>query len=532
MIKQLSISFLLFCIALSLKAQEASIKLWADQEVFMTGEDIWVDGMLQHAKESSKTILLQLLDRNGNKKAEAEAVLNGTKFNAYLQVPENLASDYYFLDAYIKGIPVSTSLFPVMVVNPKLPPSLGCSFSGNSASNNTSVIQIFPDKEIYKPREQVKLTLSGLANMDETQVTVVRNDALNIQYQAAANGSIKTIEHNEGYDKNDEGNLIMVKVSKSGKPAAGIQVLAALKGNASNISIANSDENGVLKFLFPFRYDASGIVLHALNNEKDLGFEWVTKQLVQPISFPCLKLDEASKTDIEARIMNMNVTKQFHADLNRLVKNNSADTIDFYGKPDAVYQLDDYVRFPNMEEVFAEIVTEVRVKKEKETSSLQVLNIPFKFFFNNEGLILIDGIPYFNTKELLESDPLLIKTIEVINRKYILGEREFDGIVHFKTYKKDMGSLRMSDYDKFFPLKGLQKNTSLRPSFEINNKTKLPDFRNIVYKKGEIRSDFRGSINLQFNVSDAIGNYAIKARGIDKHGQMVTASKSIQVTNQ
>jgi len=56
-----------------------------------------------------------------------------------------------------------------------------------------------------------------------------------------------------------------------------------------------------------------------------------------------------------------------------------------------------------MEEVMAEIIHEVRVKKEKGIAILQVLNIPFKFFFNNEGLILVDGIPYFNTKELLES---------------------------------------------------------------------------------------------------------------------------------
>jgi hypothetical protein len=531
MIKQVIISILILCTTIGINAQHASIKLWADQKVFMAGEDMWVDGMIQHTKESSKSIQIQLLDRNGNKKAEAEVWMNGNSFNAFMTVPENLPSDYYFLDAYMKGIHTSTALFPVMVINPKLSPSLGCSFNGTSNANNLSPIVIFPDKETYKPREEVKLTLTGIANTNETHVSVVRNDVLNTQYESAADGFNTLVDHNEGYDKNDEGNIVIAKISKGGKPISGISVLASLKGSASRLSIATSDEIGIVKFLFPYIFDATGIVLRAMSNEKDFNLEIITRQTIQPIAFPCLKLDESSTSDIEARMLNVNVTKHFHADMNRLVKNNIADTIDFYGKPDARYNLDDYVRFPDMEEVFAEIVTEARVKKEKENSMLQALNIPFKFFFTNEALILVDGIPYFNTKELLESDPLLIKSIEVISRKYILGDKEFDGIVHFKTYKHDMGSLRLSDADKFFPLKGIQKNTLLRPSFEIDNKTKMPDFRNIVYKKDGIQSDFRGTANIQFMLSDAIGTYSIIARVVDKQGNSVISSKTIQITN-
>jgi hypothetical protein len=157
------------------------------------------------------------------------------------------------------------------------------------------------------------------------------------------------------------------------------------------------------------------------------------------------------------------------------------------------------------------------------------LNIPFKFFFNNEGLILVDGVPYFNTKELLESDPLMIKSIDVVNRKYILGDHEFDGIVHFKTYRNDMGSMRLSDLDKSFSINGLQKNTFLKPAFAVGNTSKMPDMRNIVFKKNDIQSDFRGSAMMEFKLSDAIGNYSIILRGIDKEGNSTVVSKNIVV---
>ena len=74
------------------------------------------------------------------------------------------------------------------------------------------------------------------------------------------------------------------------------------------------------------------------------------------IQLSFVELDEKLKEDIESRVMHLNVGKQFYVDMNRSIKNNVVDTTDFYGKPDIRYYLDEYVRFPNMEEVFAEII--------------------------------------------------------------------------------------------------------------------------------------------------------------------------------
>jgi len=529
MIKKIIISFFVAFNVASLTAQDAVIKLWADQQVFITGEDMWVDGILQHASPISKTMHIQLLDRNGNKKAETIVLMNGNQFNAFISLPSNLASDYYFLDGYNEGLKSKTSLYPVMIINPKSAPSLGCSVSPNKTTTVSSQINIYSDKETYQPRADVKLTLSGLTNISKGYVSVVRIDQLSKVYEEASNGFNLETSHHENTQVDDEGKVFTATVSKNGKPAVSVPVLASLKGSPAVLSISNSNELGELKFLFPFKYDASEIILHPLNNEKGFSFESTSSKPVGRINFPCLKLDEKLKEDIEARMMHLNVGKQFYADMNRVIKNNEIDTTDFYGKPDARYYLDDYVRFPNMEEVLAEIISEVRVKKEKDLVMLQALNIPFKFFFNNEGLILVDGVPYFNTKELLESDPLMIKSIDVVNRKYILGDHEFDGIVHFKTYRNDMGSMRLSDLDKSFSINGLQKNTFLNPAFAVGNTSKMPDMRNIVFKKNDILSDFRGSATMEFKLSDAIGNYSIILRGIDKEGNPTVVSKNIVV---
>lgn len=531
MIRRLVIFILICNTAFLASAQDASIRLWGDQQVFISGEDIWFDGIMQNGKPVSKTLMVQLLDRNGNKKAEAEVVHNGNKFRGLITVPSNLPSDYYFLDAHTPGVAVKTALFPIMVIHPKIPPSMGCNFTPTKKQETASSVNVYTDKEAYAPRSEVKTSLTGLTEIKDVYVSVIKYDELNAIYEQAANGFNTEYKHNETNESFTEGKGFVFTAKKNGNPVAELPVLAALKGSSATIAIGNTDDKGMVKFIFPYKYEIHEIVLHTLSNEKGIVFESQSKSNTTPIIFPCLKLDEASRPAIESRLMHLNITKQFYANLHRTIENKTTDTTDFYGKPDIRYYLDEYVRFPNMEEVFAEIIAEVRVKKNKDISTLQVLNIPFKYFFTNEPLILVDGIPYYNTKELLESDPLLIKSIDVVYRKYILGNHEFDGIVHFKTYRNDMGSLKISDADRAFTITGIQKSTMLEPAFQKNALSTMPDFRNLVFKKSDIPSDFRGSAVLTFKTSDAVGTYQIITRGLDKSGKVHMGYKTIIISN-
>jgi hypothetical protein len=50
--------------------------------------------------------------------------------------------------------------------------------------------------------------------------------------------------------------------------------------------------------------------------------------------------------------------------------------------------LDDYTRFPNMEEIITEFVTEVRIRKTRETTRLQVVKCHTTKFFEEPALVL------------------------------------------------------------------------------------------------------------------------------------------------
>jgi hypothetical protein len=119
------------------------------------------------------------------------------------------------------------------------------------------------------------------------------------------------------------------------------------------------------------------------------------------------------------------------------------DTSIFYGAPDNSYVLDDYTRFATLEEVFREFIAEVKVTRQGNSFRLNVINRPFKVFFDNEPLVLLDGIPIFDVDKLMELDPLKLKKIDVIARKYYLGQLLNYGIVSLFSFDRDLAGYQL-----------------------------------------------------------------------------------------
>lgn len=509
------------------------IKTHTDQQVYITGEDAWIDVSFSGSIGSARTMRIRLVDRNGQAKAQVEIVPNANGGSAFMTIPENLVSDYYFIDAYVQGMKGSTSLTPIMVINPKAPP-INCTSSTpstSSTSSTSSALSIQPNKQVYGLREEVNLTISGAENFIQLSALAVREDALSSLMNSIVSEKSVVVTHDADGAVEGEGHVVTARVRLDGKPLVNLKMAASLKGSRSTIATGITNADGIVKFILPIYYGQASLVIMPLDKKGQKPIVEVLEQQTNrnTISFPCLKLEENMREDIEARIFNSRVNSRFYGDASRAYAIPERDTSDFYGKPDERYILDEYVRFPNMEEVIAEIIPPVRVKKEAGVQQLQVLNLPNKSFFDSEPLILVDGVPHRNSKEILESDPLLIRTIDVVTRKYNIGEMEFSGIVHFKTYRGDRAQLRLSDQDLVTQFKGVQESATVQaPSFNASN-NRMPDNRNLLLKEQLIKTDASGKISLQFNTSDAQGSYKILVKGVNKENKDVTAFVIITV---
>ena len=149
-----------------------------------------------------------------------------------------------------------------------------------------------------------------------------------------------------------------------------------------------------------------------------------------PNLVPGFNLPQRLEPLIVSRSIGMQVQDVFYQDRNKTITS-GVDTTAFYGKADATYYLDDYTRFPVMEEILREYVPGVMVRKRRDGFHFIVLDEVNKRVFDEDPLVLLDGIPVFDIDKIMAFDPLKVRKLEVMTRRYYMGVLSLPGIVSF-----------------------------------------------------------------------------------------------------
>jgi hypothetical protein len=195
----------------------------------------------------------------------------------------------------------------------------------------------------------------------------------------------------------------------SGLPAVGVRAFVSVPGPWFQFNTATSDSSGTLTFVLK-NMDRPAQLIFQTGAKADSSYLFhLAPDFVKPHPLPA-------------------GTDSFPV----------YDTTRFYGRPDKTYLLDAYTRFPTMEEVFREFVFEVRARKSGSEFQLSVLDVPFRTYFEENPLVLLDGIPVDDMNKVMALDPLKLQKIEVVGHKYYYGSMVFTGIISLFSYKGDL----------------------------------------------------------------------------------------------
>ncbi|HEX9509390.1 MAG TPA: hypothetical protein VF939_02830 [Puia sp.] len=250
-------------------------------------------------------------------------------------------------------------------------------------------------------------------------------------------------------------------------------------------------------------------------------------------SFPALDITLTNKNDLAKRNIGVQIENTYRTDKKRIfLPSPSADSFSFYGRPDRNYYLDEYTRFVTMEEVMREFVDNVRIRKESGKFHFHVVNALFKTYFDNDPMVLVDGVPVADADKVMALDPLKIKNIEVVSHRYYLGSTMMDGIVHFKTYNGDLAGYQLDPNAVVIEYDGLQQLREFySPGYETQEQetSRLPDFRNVLSWKPDIKTDEHGTIKTSFYTSDIKGTFRVFIQGISSNGLPIAASTTFEV---
>ena len=335
------------------------------------------------------------------------------------------------------------------------------------------------------------------------------------------------------------GHLIYGKVinSRTGAPAPNIYSYLSAPGINTVFRTSVSDSAGRVKFELKNFYASQSIIVqtnvvngvpYRVEIDNPFSAQYSAKPLgifTMPAKNPLTLLDHSIGVQVE-NIYNGDHHKQLTY---RLI-----DTNAFYYQPNERYLLDNYTRFTTMEEVLREYVVAVNVRKRKGKFFLPVYNDADRLvpMFENDPLVLLDGVPVVDMDKLMRYDPLKVRKMEVVTRRYVYGNMAFDGIVNLVTYNGDLEDYELDPNATVIDYEALQLEREFySPAYEtaqqVGNHT--PDFRNVLNWSPMIRTNLQGNYQTSFYSSDLPGKYAVVVQGLTQSGKAASGVTYFEV---
>ncbi len=336
------------------------------------------------------------------------------------------------------------------------------------------------------------------------------------------------------------GPIIQAKVvsTLTGNPTNNIETFISVPGFAADFNSFVSDEGGLVKYELKNVYGEQEIILQS-NIRRDSIYKF---DYVDPFSnkfsdapLPEFSFRQETANALREESISMQVQNIYSGKNIKVFLKPQVDSTPFYVNADASYLLDNYTRFTTIEEILREYVTLVDVRKREGRFHYDVFDNATNQSFNSDPLVLLDGVPMFDLNNFMLVDPLKLQKLDVLNRKYFLGNSSFNGILSWSSYKGNLADADLSNHVTTIDYDGLQMEREFySPVYENDAElsSHIPDFRNVLSWFPHIKIATGGSQKIHFYTSDLPGKYLVMVQGISASGIPIVSTTTFSVSAQ
>jgi hypothetical protein len=567
------------------KLYREKLHIFTDRNFYAAGEKIFfrvinlTDTKLKEMNWST-VLYIELIDAGNKPYFQGKFKLENWGASGYIYVPPNLRTGNYYIRAYTKWMrnfsPYDYAYSLITLINPyseetndvlnagaNEDPIINLNTGGIKVLNN--IIKCSASQETNKKREKVELDIK-IPDKEWISpagycVSVIKSGAINSNIYGLNLSSFKGNDDPAEikYWPEMQGLSLSGSINKKNlnAPSAYAEVHLSVVGDDPNYIGYLTEQQGKFLFSLPDGHDTQNFFIGVETKDQDpveilIDNDFSTDLINLPL-IPFILSGE--EKNITREIMfNMQLEKAY----NHLPDSHIASTIDrdiildsitvptdttvtpeiinlpepvfFYGKPEITLKPDDYVKLPNLEEFFIELIPQASVVKRKEGIAIVMKgNNPDIAFY--KPLILLDFVPVFKAENLLRLSPELIDRIEVINSTYVRGNMCFGGIISVFSKKGDMAGIDLPENSYFFDFKTYEPQDKISfPDYSrspINKR--IPDFRNTMYWNPDIHGKPGETVSCEFFTSDNTGEYIILVRGITEQGSVLEGHCSFTV---
>lgn len=469
-------------------------------------------------------------------------------------IPTNIQTGNYKLIAYTKmgllNANANSFVTDLSIINPFI--SLNKNFVSvedeNSLTKNADFkiktingdIQIKPSDSLYQKRSKVEIEILINTNnlFGNYSLSIKKLDDFQFYNQTnilKADEYLKKLNFSNSFSVIPElrGEIITGKIStKQPHIPVNNQGLSLIIPDEDYILLmGKTDQNGRFYFNIDENYSSKSFFLQALNayeNQYNFTLEESPVLDWSKLLFDKLSLARNLKSKIENKSTKIQIENSYYS-----VRPNKIDTVKhelFYGQKAKRYNLDEYTRFPSLNETFVEIINEASFQKNKDKYEIKVRATDYTVRSPLKPLVLVNGIVIKQHSLLYDFNAFDVKYIDVIEEKYFYGGNQFQGVVSIKTNNKAFENLINILNLKSFEILSPEKiNKYHKVNYTDNtNLEKIPDFRTQLLWKPQLEINTLVT-TIDLFTSDESGTYEIVIEGMSNEGKKSRATAFFKV---
>ncbi len=558
--KKLYLIFILYFFSLSILAQDKnepmeSVLLITDRTVYAAGESIHFSSKVfyqgrEHAK-ASRILYLELITPGTEQIIGYKFALKDQECKGSIVIPEGMVSGNYYLRAYTKLMRNSClnhiSYCYLKIVNPhknelndiaSLPAdSFDAFFTDTIPPENYFDISLEADK--FENREKVNVHIEGKAiGQDSILYTIISV----VPLHSVSDKSLKFNEVEAGANNDNRFTAESLGITISGRVEHKADEKCNLYDNIS-LSIFGenrnlfypilSDSEGRFNFTFPELFGNYDLFISYADECPDseifIDNDFYSRNIALPSPSFTFSVEERLSTYKIS--VNEQLSTYFNGDLNDVgekhVSGRDNDTIPFYGRPDQVIYIDDFIELPTIPDYFYELAMPVKIRKLDGVEKIVINGTNLEMLIH-APLIMVDFIRVYNLDEITKINPEKVSRFEVVTSPYVRGEVIFGGILNIISRENDFASIKLPESGQFLNYRFLSQTKDLFV-LQDSHSENIPDTRNTLFWNPHLELNKESSADISFLTADTDETYIIKVVGITQKGNKVSTVRKFEV---
>ena len=380
-------------------------------------------------------------------------------------------------------------------------------------------------------QKEASLMISSKGMEADISVSVYHDDALSpentLSLEVFLSGSPATPS---GKPAEYEGEVISARVEGlgGGKEADRATAFLSSAGAPSNVYIGRSGDDGLVRFYTGNIYGDREIVCEVSSLSGNLCRLNLLSPFVHPEAdaIPQLVLSPAQRGSLVAR--KASLRENYSLPLDTLVQFlPKREDLLLAGSPSVRYHLDDYTRFPTVQEICTEFIRELQfVRREGRWRVRMMVNdgTSSRKYLQDNILVMMDGVVLTDHGMLESFDGNLLEDVDLYCQALSIGGVSYNGAVNFITKKNYVTALQFPENVRVLDFKGVSYPVVYPGEAPSGN-----DSRQLLYWHPAMKIRAGGQEQIRLRMPSYPGNFRVVAEGWTAEGKPLRTEYSFRV---